>query len=105
MKKESVGTKKRGRPRKPDAMTPKQRKEKMRSENPAYEAHQKEKERTRDNILRFHIIRNIRYGYGIPHGIDQESEAFKRVKREYINQCEELVEVVEERDLSKHPHY
>lgn len=95
MKKESVGTKKRGRPRKADALTPEQRKARLRMNKPEYEAHQKEKERCRDRLLRFHIARNHLYGYGIPEHIDQNSDAFARVRAEYLAQCQEPVEVEE----------
>lgn len=72
-----------------------ERKKRFRENNPGYEARQKDKERARDQILRFHIARNHRYGYAIPETIDQSTDAFKRVKRLFLEECAAPVEVDE----------
>lgn len=106
MSKKTVGTKKRGRPRKADAMTPQQRKQKLRDKRPEYEAVQKERERQADDVLRFHIRRRVLGNIPIPDYIDTECPRFQRALEAYeatLTQPVEVEEVVADR--SKHPHY
>jgi hypothetical protein len=62
--------------------------------NPQGEAIRKEKQRAREELMRIHIRRNHLYGYGIPPAIDQGSDAFKRVRDEYMSAVDAPVEVV-----------
>lgn len=63
--------------------------------NPTGEAQRKAVQRQREDVARFHIVRNHRYGYEIPETVDQDSEVFKRVRAEYLKTAAEPVEVVE----------
>jgi len=71
------------------------RKQRFRENNPGSEARQKEKERHKDALLRFHIKRNFLYGYGYPESLDRESDAFKRVRAEYMAELSRPVEIIE----------
>lgn len=72
-----------------------ERKHRFRESNPDYEARQKRKERQKDALLRFHIKRNHLYGYGLPASLDANSDAFQRVKAEYLAELEESTEVID----------
>lgn len=87
MPKNNVGTKK-------PAMTAQQRKEKLRENNPEYEAHQKATERQRVALLRFHISREYISDIEIPEEVDQTSDLFASVKVAYLEEVSQPVEVV-----------
>ena len=92
MKTKNVETQKRTYMKPP--MSAKQRKQKFVDSTPDAEARQKARERQRDSVMRFHIVRNHVSGIPIPDSVDSNSSAFKRVLREYNEQCEQKVEVV-----------
>ena len=59
------------------------------------ESMRKEKQRQSEAVVRFHFVRNYLYGYGLPDTLDQESDIFKRVRDEYLNEASEKTEVME----------
>lgn len=65
--------------------------------HPESESRRKARQRQKESVLRMHIKRNHLYGYGFPPALDCTSAAFRRVKREYLEQLAEPVEVVVER--------
>jgi len=76
-------------------LSPAERKARFKENHPQAEAIQKGRERARDDLYRFHILRNHLYGYQIPECVDKMSEAFGRVRRSVIAEGGETVEVVE----------
>ena len=61
--------------------------------HPEDESRRKEKQRQQEKLLRFHIRREF-LGIGkVPKSIDQESDAFKRVKKAYIDEVNKHVVV------------
>jgi hypothetical protein len=76
-----------------EKMSQLERNEKHRLAHPEDEAWRKDKQRHRDSVLRFHIRRQHLYGYEIPALLDQSTDAFKRVRDEYIDQVKQEIEV------------
>lgn len=75
--------------------TSQQRKDKFKANKPWAESVQKEKERQRASVLRFHIARNFLYGYGLPESVDQTSDIFQRVREQYLIKVSQPVEVLD----------
>ena len=75
-------------------MSQRERQQRHKVAHPQDESRRKEKQRQSESVMLFHIKRNHLYGYGLPDSIDCTSEAFKRVRDEYLARAEESVEVV-----------
>lgn len=67
---------------------------KHKKSHPESESRRKERQRAVEDLYRFHIKRNLLYGYGLPNILDQGSDVFERVRDEVKGQFDVPVEVV-----------
>ena len=58
----------------------------------------KERQRARDQVVMFHVRRNVLYGYPLPETIAQDAERVERMRTELAAKIAEAVEVVKSAD-------